>query len=1121
MVEKITNGLGGETTLDYEPLSTTDHYERLDVDTTSGTGTFCETLPGYGQFCFDRPVTVADSTSFYTAINGDWDLPTGSQTLGKNMPAIEFSGPYYVVTEVEGSSPAVGFQPGQVDASAMSKLSYRYGEAKLQAAGRGMLGFERLTTIDNQTGVETTTRYRQDWPFIGRPIATESKSEDGSVLSSSFTGWEIVEWSTNYKSTYQTQGSEAAGPVHVVQAVSVDQVYDLVSNGVSQGALLSSTETTATYDSAGNLTTTKIENKDASGTVIKSVETVNVYDSTTFDLHDARLLSSTVTTTRQGFATDLVRESSFEYYTSGAHFGLLKKEVIEPNQSAFKLETTHSYDAFGNRVRSKSVGGSETRCDVDVAVYDSTGRYVEQTRDCLGRTTSVVTARNEFGQATVVEKYIDTTDSVTYTTSYGALGRPYYAYNETGASTTTFMSTSNASCPAATALSETTTDAGGAVTTKCVDVVGRTIRELTVAFDGTWNAQDTEYDVLGRVQNRSEPFNLTHDGPMAPYWTTISYDILGRVTLTTLPDNSTGSMTYAGLVTTSTNDLGHTKTEHRNVLGETVDIYDNLGGRTQYDYDHQGNLVSVKDNANNTTTTAYDLLGRKTSVDDPNKGVWSYSYNHFGDLILQTDAKQQSTVMTYDGLGRMVTRKDKNALGTDETDTTWVYDTAPYGLGQLDHVTDNISGYHKAILYDTLGRPSEVVTSISGGVYFVKTTYDAYGRVYQAFDAAGNGNYTDFGIANAYNAHGYLESVGDAIEISGSPRTIYQKIEGMNARGQVTVEKRGIQQGNTNPAATVTYGYSGATGRLTDIFAVNAQGYEIQDLEYTWDTVGNLLTRKEFSGSKNLQESFGYDGLNRLTSYGVAGQTVTVTYDSQHLGNIVSKSDVSGTYYYGANGAGPNAVTSFDGSTYTYDNNGNNTTGGGRSISYTTYDMAMLIVKGAESIQFEYAPDRSRFRRIDTTASGSKTTLYLGNVEIISLPNGTQQRKRYLPGAIETSSYSAGVLNSRVTNYVFNDHLGSIDVITDAVGNIVEEQSFDAWGKRRGATDWLALTQPQIVTIGNNSVTTRGFTGHEMLDAVGIIHMNGRIYDPSMGRFLQADPFVQDPTNSQSLNRYS
>ena len=55
----------------------------------------------------------------------------------------------------------------------------------------------------------------------------------------------------------------------------------------------------------------------------------------------------------------------------------------------------------------------------------------------------------------------------------------------------------------------------------------------------------------------------------------------------------------------------------------------------------------------------------------------------------------------------------------------------------------------------------------------------------------------------------------------------------------------------------------------------------------------------------------------------------------------------------------------------------------------------------------------------------------------------------------------------------------------------------------------------------DSSLTTHGFTGHEEIDPVGLVHMNGRVYDPEIGRFLSADPFVQDLSNSQSLNRYS
>lgn len=97
-------------------------------------------------------------------------------------------------------------------------------------------------------------------------------------------------------------------------------------------------------------------------------------------------------------------------------------------------------------------------------------------------------------------------------------------------------------------------------------------------------------------------------------------------------------------------------------------------------------------------------------------------------------------------------------------------------------------------------------------------------------------------------------------------------------------------------------------------------------------------------------------------------------------------------------------------------------------------------------------------------------------------------------------------------------------MITDHTGAIVQEQSFDAWGLRRNAVDWQVLSSSIMTAsfgVFSDPITTRGFTGHEMVDEVGIIHMNGRIYDPKLARFLQADPFVQSPTDTQVLNRYS
>jgi RHS repeat-associated protein len=86
---------------------------------------------------------------------------------------------------------------------------------------------------------------------------------------------------------------------------------------------------------------------------------------------------------------------------------------------------------------------------------------------------------------------------------------------------------------------------------------------------------------------------------------------------------------------------------------------------------------------------------------------------------------------------------------------------------------------------------------------------------------------------------------------------------------------------------------------------------------------------------------------------------------------------------------------------------------------------------------------------------------------------------------------------------------------------VVERFSYDPFGKRRNAngTDDVGSYQT------NNSISSaqphRGYTGHEMLEEMGIVHMNGRLYDPRLGRVMSADPIVQAPAMSQSYNRYS
>ncbi len=1116
VITRITNGLGGVTDIDYGSLAVNGNYERIGASTNDVQICLPNDLTGNSGSlgCTDYTYTVADANAFYTALNADWDLPDGSHGFGRDKPVLEFNGSMTVVTRVTGSAPVHG------DANATSSISYHYGEAKVQASGRGMLGFQAIKTVDEQTGIETTTTYRQDYPFIGYPLSTVVRAprqagEDGPVLSAAQNIWHLKNFN----------GVNTTKPYQPYIAESVQVSYGLEEGGLLQGEALQTFTTVSTYDDYGNPASISVTTEGDSDTLVKT--TVNQYGSTVWEREKGRLSRTDVTTTR-GSESE-TRSSTYTYYPSGDLRGLLHTEVIEPGH-ADALTKTYEYDSMGNIERvTRSAVGEEPR--YTRSEYDALGRYVDKRYNSLGHLTASVITRNHFGGAT----HVHDINGVSAENEYDRFGSQYLSYRETGTGQITLRSWCVSNCGIAGGvykIEQRSSDSSLANKIIVFDVLGRKIRESALLFNGTYSHVDIGYDEAGRVERQSEP----HTGT-ATDWTITEFDLIGRPTTISAPaDTGVGSIiTYEAYTTVTTNDKGQSKTEIKNAFGELVEVVDDLGARVTYEYDPLGNLKaavshgSTIDPHNIRVSMDYDVFGRKVWLDDPDKGYWQYDYNAFGELEVQTDAKLQTSTMTYDRLGRIATRIDRNASGVIEGDTYWFYDTAANGLGQLDNVVDLESGYAQFYHYDNYGRPLKVVTSHddSGAFdYTTQTVYDQYSRIkrrYDAFDrAAVFGGIDGSGIHNYYNQYGQLSHIVDLV----SNDEVY-RVNAQNARGQLT----SISLGN---GSTATYDYDSQTGRLRGQFASTLTGTQIQSVEYDWDSVGNLDYRHNTSGSRDITETFEYDTLNRLETSTLSGPGIStsvnsVTYNS--IGNIRTKTGI-GLYTYGQNGAGPHAVSSTaDGVSYYYDANGNLTSDtavgnlGGRTITYTTFDKPSLITKGNHSVAFQYGPDRTRYLKTDTnSANGTvKETRYLGSVERITTSGSNDvQWKRTINGVAiyTTSTNSAGDILSTDKSYIYKDHLGSTDIITDGNASITQEMSFDAWGQRRNVDTWLALDSSALLNF-DHSITTRGFTGHEMLDQVGLVHMNGRIYDARLGRFMQADPFVDGVTNTQGYNRYS
>jgi len=1149
VITGIVNGLGATTAITYENLNKTTHYERLRLNDSTPPCTVNYNGTTYTYAC---PNTKADIATFYNVLNGPWDLPGFSESLAKdsNAPVLEWMAPVFVVTSVSGSAPATtpAAALGTVNNNALSRIDYYYGEAKIQAGGRGLLGFQWVRTVDMQSGIITTTKFRQDFPFTGCPLTTDVATLGGQKISSSSNYWAFQDW----------QGGNPGKPYRVVLLQATDLKYDALASG---NPLISNTKTGNTYDADGNVVTNTVDiYTDAAGSDanhIFSKVVSNTYGNTSYPEMQrlGRLTETKATSWRPGQSKQM-RKSQFSYYCMNGETcdtglsGMLANAIVIPCSLSGDTESCDTNNALTTRHEYNLTLGVETKSTLSGAgfssrysrwEYDSLGRFKNNTYNSLEQPVERVLSRSVLGQPLTVSGLNNA--QVVY--RYGGFGRRYLEYSNNGNYTISLLSTPNAYAPAGTVYLERTTKSDGSQSFVAFDKVARPVRSGTVAFgDSTiYNVSDSEYDSSGRVIHRSNPFPAGTTLSSVPF-TRVTFDILGRVTNTVLPDGTNMGTAYDGLKTTYTDANGHTKKEIRNALGEMDYVLDHNGTKIQYAYNADGTLSSTTTVAGNggsasiatasgtppsiATTFAYDVLGRKVSMTDPDKGAWAYEYYVNGELKKQTDAKGQAIEFQYDLLGRMVSRKDTCgtgsandgcASGVVQSNVTWIYDTATNGIGLLDHVSDSVTGYVKAVSYDTLGRVSQTVISpTSGEAYFQRVVYDSYGRIDRQYDAVSPLS----GSRNIYNANGYLSEIHDAA--SNDP---YYVINAMDAAGRVTQE--------TNGAITTYRTFDPAMGRLTALTSSVLGLGATQNLGYSYDLVGNLQRRTDNLSGQT--ESFAYDELNRLALSTVQGSTaVSMMYDS--FGNVVSKGGVAYSYGGGSasctgggSGAGVHAAMAFGTSTYTYDCNGNNRTSDGRTLQYSVFDKPINIAKGSVgfSTAFQYDPDRNFYRRTDTNNGQQTTITTVGNVEKVTKPDGSYELRRYVAGTLVSTQYSAGRVKVGGTNeYLLKDYLGSTDTIVDQHGNVVsstgnsikQKQSFDSWGLRRDTTTWSPFTSSLLAQF-DHSTTNKGFTGHEMLDELGVIHMGGRVYDPRLGRFLQADTLVPYPTDTQSYNRYS
>ncbi len=1017
--------------------------------------------------------------------------------------------------------------------------SYRYSGFRFDVTSGSVLGFETRfasSFVDSIPNIEERVDLYQDFYRNGRS-KQEISTFEARTLSDTKNDYEII----------PTPGAGRLARVVLANTQSVN--HDLTD------AVISQTLETDTFDTYNNLVDSCIVYGDKSWMWTRNEFLPSQQNIDPNVWFIGRLTRADVTHANKNISakcaapgpTDHVSDyaSNSSVFRYDEHTGVLVAATANIGDP-LAVTTEYQHDRFGN-VNASLRTATKEKPRSNFMEYDPQGRLVIAEIDSLGHRNT-----RKFHPILGLVTQVSDANGATGSTIYDAFGQEISSTNPSGlikqvardfgAGETVFG--------AEVALKITTTIDNLPPSRVWFDASGRTLRTFTVGFNNRNVLTDFEYDTLGRQVKSTFPY---FEGDRQ-YETKTTYDLLNRPIHTSRPDGGFTNTNYNGLVTEVSELVrapsgGILDVTSRKVIkdlkGRTIQTVDAGGGVVQFSYGPGDRLIKTTSPGGRTVELVYDGIGNRIDSIDSDLGHWQYRYDAFGSLVWQRDARGQTTTTEYDTEGRPLNRY------APDKQTTYVYDTGPFAVGRLSSVRGS-DDYEETYSYDSIGRVTRKGSRVGREVYGISLTYDINNRIREVYYPGG------FATFNKYDSLGFLADVSAKNPDSSllQDRLPIWTANDRDQYGRITLETYG------NGLKT-KHAFSELAGFERDIRTTKEDGSDLSHLSLQYDLAGNLREKSEFG----VRQEFTYDPLYRLKSWMVNSSSAGVyTFDS--AGRIKSKSD-TGTYSYVGGGpfGGVKSITTPNGAIeyFEYDANGNMTFG---PKGHFTYDSANLVTQAYQSDEawsaFDYAPDGSRYKMrsrdhamfTETISSGSyehideyfshighpditRNRIYIaadtGLVAILeeatafdpfggSFPANLRGKKEQFDKIADLSD---------VVHYVTKDEIGSITRVTDKHANIENAFAYDPWGKKcafdgKNLSYQTANCLPfeNMKSVGKTAEHTggtfhRGFTGHEHLDNLDLIHMNGRVYDPTIARFLSADPQIQSPLYSQNYDRYN
>jgi len=960
---------------------------------------------------------------------------------------------------------------------------FGYGKAVSHAQGLGFLGFGEVTK--SNWHVNASDNQRVFNINVTDPLLRGAQIKN-FVSKSSYLNPTIK----NATLSNPTPSSAIADGASINDYISrTDQVYNtqLLSNKVfvnmpvattSKNMLTNMFETqTIDYDAFYNTIKTT---SNTGGIASKTIEVT--YDNNPSGYYVGRPLTSK-TTLNNGNDT----------FTNGEEYtysGFLPTEVKKKGNGTGWITENLTYDNFGNVTQKTTTVPGGAQRTVSKA-YDQTGRFVIQSTDVDGMVSSALYNTSTGNKESATNSF-NQTESYTYDTWGRLLNTIDYlnvnsqrSYQRDGYN-----------------IIINDTDDEGHSAISITNPLGQTIETKSKNVLGQYIGTAAQFDVYGRQVAISQPAQAGS----YTQWNSTSYDEYGRMKQTVSYTGKITNINYNGS-TVTVNDGVKSITTSKNALGQIETLQD-PGGTINYSYFANGNL-KLANYAGISQTIEQDGWGRKTKLIDPSAGQYQYEYDGWGQLTKEISPKG-TTEYNLDAVGKLSQKKITGDATNMQYD--YIYDATTKQLSSM--VLSNADGNNATYnyYYDTNKRISSTIED-NLHARFVKTyAYNSYGRisseVYEAKDKLNNIT-VQKRVDMQYQYGELLQTT-----LQGTGQVLW-KINNLDSKGQLSVAVQGT-------ALKTTYQYD-TYGLPQQSLLENVSGSPVtmMNLGYSFDAQRGLLNSRS-NGAFNWSESFSYDSQDRLTNFNDNLGNNSQTYDNR--GRIQNNSQLGDYTYEDAS----YKQTELNLSNHAIANDYYQLGHPLQQISYNAFKSPVEIIEqGKERISFQYNSSLSRshmyFGDEQADKMNRRYRRHYSEESDIEITNDIQSGKTtfifYLPGdaysapAIWKEVHEAGQ-NTQNLYYLHRDHLGSIVMITNDQGGVVEKRQFDAWG------NVVKLQDGYGNDLAAFAILDRGYTGHEHLQGVGIIHMNGRLYDYKLHRFLSPDNFVQDPYDTQNYNRY-